>query len=395
MNCESSPDSADEQGHFEVGPIRPPSEAYSLLVRVTRNCPWNKCTFCPVYKRRKFSPRPVEDVEKDIEAMAAAVREIRQVSRKLGLGGRVDRRVVAAAARSGLLDGFGPGTGQVVMWLLAGGRTVFLQDANSLVIKPDRLVRVVRKIKETFPEVDRITSYARSHSLAKVPPEKMKELGEAGLNRIHVGLESGSDRVLELVRKGCTKARHIEAGRRVLEAGIELSEYVMPGLGGEALSEEHALETADALNAINPHFIRLRTLAVRGQTPLAREVADGRFRLLSDEQMVREIRLFIENLDDELESNIVSDHILNLLEGLEGRVKDQKQQMLGMIDAFLNLPSDERLIFRLGRRLGVMRSLEDLDKPGLRRKAQEIVNQTGGDSEVAEALIRELVARFV
>ncbi|MFH2009268.1 MAG: radical SAM protein, partial [bacterium] len=222
---------------FEVGPIRPPSEARSLLVRVSRNCPWNKCTFCPVYKRRKFSRRPVEDVESDVEAMGRVRDRLREVSEELGHGGRLTQPVIRRVMQEAPLHA---GIGQVAMFLMAGGKTVFLQDANSLLLKPPELERVVRKIMGVFPEVTRITSYARSQTLARTPVEGLRSLFEAGLNRIHVGLETGSDELLRRVRKGCTKEQHILGGRNVIEAGLELSEYVMPGLGGVELWKEHA-----------------------------------------------------------------------------------------------------------------------------------------------------------
>ncbi len=127
-------------------------------------------------------------------------------------------------------------------WCFAGGmQSVFIQDANSLIIKTAELVEILTHLKMRFPAIQRITSYARSHTLARKSVEELRDLRDAGLNRIHVGLESGSDEILKRVRKGVTKQIHVEAGIRVKEAGIELSEYFMPGLGGRALSEENAL----------------------------------------------------------------------------------------------------------------------------------------------------------
>jgi len=153
---------------------------------------------------------------------------------------------------------------------------IFLQDANSLIVKPDQLIRILRHLRSRFPWVDRITSYARSHTIARISDGNLRQMREAGLNRIHIGLESGSDAVLDRVRKGVDKRTQIKAGQKVKKAGMELSEYVMPGLGGKALSRDHALETADALNRINPDFIRLRTLALPGGIPLADEHRSGR-----------------------------------------------------------------------------------------------------------------------
>jgi len=129
-------------------------------------------------------------------------------------------------------------------------------------IKTEELVKILKHLREKFPEVERVTSYARSRTIAKKDIEELKEIRAAGLDRIHIGLESGADAVLEIVCKGASQAEEVEAGRKAKEAGFELSEYVMPGLGGRKLSREHARETAKALNQINPDFIRLRTLGV-------------------------------------------------------------------------------------------------------------------------------------
>jgi radical SAM superfamily enzyme YgiQ (UPF0313 family) len=215
------------------------------------------------------------------------------------------------------------------------------------------------------------------------------------LNRIHVGLESGSDEVLSYVKKGVTAAQQIEGGRRVVAAGIELSEYVMPGLGGQRLSREHALETARVLNAINPDFIRIRSLALPAGTGLREKWEGGDFERPTDEEMVRELRLFIEHLDG-IHSYVASDHILNLLEELEGRLPAAKPYLLEVIDRYLGLPREERLLFQLGRRLGLFRHLSDREDPGLRARAvqlrEKVEAQFGGDLEEA---IRTLAERFI
>ncbi len=263
---------------FEQGPIRPPSEAQSLLIRVSRNCPWNKCTFCPVYKSDRFSLRAVEHVKKDIDAVA---RHVHELQRMAGDSGRISRADIDAY----MADISGPDRQAfhaALNWFAVGMASVFLQDANSLIIKPADMVSILRHLKSHFPWVSRITSYARSHTIARISDSDLKEIAQAGLNRVHIGMESASDEVLALVAKGTTKEQHVKAGLKVVNAGMELSEYVMPGLGGRALSEAHARETADALNQINPHFIRLRTLAIPGSVPLYEEFRTGRFEKLTD-----------------------------------------------------------------------------------------------------------------
>ena len=377
---------------FEQGPIRPPSEARSLLIRPTRNCPWNRCEFCPVYKGEPFSVRPVDEVKKDIDTAKEMVDQITGMAWRAGQGGTLSRGLVESILQNSRnSDSFR----SVALWLYYGAESAFLQDANSLIMKTPDLVEVLRHLKKTFPNLKRITSYARSQTLARKPVAKLKELREAGLNRIHVGLESGSDQVLSLVRKGCTAAQQIEGGQRVVAAGIELSEYVMPGLGGSDLSRDHALETARVLNAINPHFIRIRSLALPPGTKLRERWEKGELDRLSDEDIVRELRLFIEHLEG-IESQLVSDHMLNMLEELEGKLPEDKDRLLAVIDDFLALPQEERLLFQLGRRLGLFRFLSDLQDPGLRARAEEIkekvVEQFEGDLEHG---IRALAERMI
>jgi Radical SAM superfamily len=376
---------------FEVGPIRPPSEARSLLVRVSRNCPWNKCTFCPVYKKRKFSRRPVEDVEADIEAMGRVRDRLLGVAAEISQPGAMTQQVIHRVMNEAPLHA---GIGQVALFLASGGKTVFLQDANSLLLKPPDLARVVRKIKQVFPDVERITSYARSQTLARTPVEGLTELLEAGLNRIHVGLETGSDTLLLRVRKGCTKDQHIRGGRNVIDAGIQLSEYVMPGLGGADLWEEHADETADALNQIDPHFIRLRSLGLRSGTGLREEFDAAGFDPLDDDGVVREIRRFIRGLEG-VRSRVVSDHILNLLEEVEGELPGDKQRILDVLDGYLGLPDEDRLMFQLGRRMGALRSVQELDAPRIRQQLAPVVEQALAHPDGPTALIRELITRFI
>lgn len=377
---------------FEQGPIRPPSEAGSLLLRFTRNCPWNKCTFCPVYKRREFSRRSLEEIKQDIDAVFEIIEALKKLSFSLGFAGAMNREVLSAVfSDPSHNDCFR----HVAYWHIVGNGTVFIQDANSLMLPSPMLISALQYLRSRVPGITRITSYARSSTLARKRVEDLKEMRAAGLDRIHVGMESGADRVLEFVKKGTTAAQHIEGGRRVIEAGMELSEYVMPGLGGVAMSQEHAVESARVLNAIDPHFIRLRSLRIPPRAPLYKDKAEGRFVPLSDDDVVREIRLFIETLDG-IHSTLASDHIMNLLQDVEGRFPRDKPAMLATIDRYLALPLEERQLYRLGRRGGALVSLDDLDDPVMRGRLQlamkELVQQTGGD---LEKLITELADRYI
>lgn len=375
---------------FEQGPIRPPSEAYSLLIRVTRNCPWNKCLFCPVYKGEKFFPRPVEHVLKDIEQIEKSISLI-----KFRFGENL--QFVSEKEIHITLDRIGIDWSAFVCaynWFHTGMHSVFLQDANSLVLPTEKLEIILKAIKEKFPTVRRITSYARSHTLHKKHLSEMIRLKEAGLNRIHVGLESGSNTVLKFMCKGVSKEEHIEAGKKVVESGIELSEYYMPGLGGKKWREEHATESADALNQINPTFIRLRTLAIPSSSPLYQEWQKGNFEKCSEDEVVEEILLFIQNLNS-VQSIIKSDHILNLLPEIEGKLPDEKPKMLTIIKEYLSLPPDEKLIYKVGRRLGIFSKLSELNIPAKRTLVKNVIKSYGITIENLEDAINKLMSRML
>jgi radical SAM superfamily enzyme YgiQ (UPF0313 family) len=357
---------------FEQGPIRPPSEARSLLIRVTRNCPWNRCEFCNIYKGRTFSRRTFEEVKADIEAAKAIYDEIQALSWRMGMAGRVDDGVIQTLWSDPRR--YGESHRSIAVWMYFGARSVFLQDANSLILETEELVEILQFLKKLFPSIQRITSYARSSTLRRKSVEELKALREAGLNRIHVGMESGYDPLLRFMKKGVSAHGHVEAGRRVVEAGISLSEYMLLGLGGRRWWREHAVESARVINEINPHFIRIRTLTVRPGMPLNDKILSGEFQLQSEEEIVREERLFIENLDG-ITSEVASDHILNLLEEVEGRLPGDKERMLGVIDEYLGLSERDRLVYNLGRRGHAYRSVKDLADVALRRKVEAALDR--------------------
>jgi hypothetical protein len=375
---------------FEQGPIRPPSEAYSLLIRVTRNCPWNRCTFCPVYKGARFSLRPVEHVKQDIDAVHRSVEMIREMADE---SGRIRRTEIHNAAQNTeKLDS--QAFNAALNWFAGGMRSIFIQDANSLIIKPSDLIEILTHLKNRFPWTERITSYARSHTISRIKDGDLKAIRDAGLNRIHIGLESGSDQVLKMTRKGVTKETHIKAGLKVKKAGMELSEYIMPGLGGRKYSEVHALETADALNQIDPEFIRLRTLAVPPGIELDEDMASGRFEKCTDLMMAKETLLLIESLDG-ITSVIKSDHILNLFENVEGKLPEDKERMLEIIRAFLDMEPERQSLYQLGRRLGFFANLGDMESPRRLAKAEKTSKQLGITPENVDEVIDELMRRFI
>jgi radical SAM superfamily enzyme YgiQ (UPF0313 family) len=358
---------------YEIGPIRPPSEggSFSLLLRVTGNCPWSRCTFCygRFYNREKFRLRSIEDVKADIDVVKGIADELAAISLRLGYGGNL--QPLGTVIQNGLLSAKNSGefteseysniqsVVNTYNWLVAGGRTVFLQDADTLIMKASQLTEVIKYLKQLFPSITRITSYARSKTISHKTSEELKGLNEAGLTRLHVGLETGDDELLKLIDKGVTAEEHISAGKKALEAGFELSEYVMPGLGGKKLWQQHALNTARVLNEINPHFIRMRPLVPSAGTPLFDDYRNGKFEMLSPHELLREIRLFIVNL--EVTSGVCFDHNLNpsyrsgnyivplLKQDYDGyRFPGEKAAVLELIDKALTI--DE----------GVFRDIRDL-----------------------------------
>ncbi|HDM76562.1 MAG TPA: radical SAM protein [Deltaproteobacteria bacterium] len=285
------------------GPIyRPPSEANSLLIQATVGCPHNKCTFCMVYKKGPpYRVRPVKEICEDIlEA----------------------RRI------------YGPGV-----------KTLFFPAGNTIAMPTEELAEICRFAREQFPNLERITVYGSSKYIVKKGPENLKKLREAGLSRIHVGLESGDDEILRRVKKGTTAAEQIQAGKWVKEAGIELSEYVILGLGGKERTKEHALETARVLNEIEPDFVRLRTLVPKINTLLLHQIKKGKFKLLGPHEVLKETRLLLENLH--CKTYLTSDHYTNYI-NLEGKLPDTKSRLIQQIDTALTWDESEFRPFFIG-----------------------------------------------
>ena len=268
------------------GPIyRPPSEADSLLIQATVGCPHNKCTFCMVYKKGPpYKVRPLDEICEDI----------REAS-----------------------DSYGNNV-----------RSLFFPAGNTIAMPTEDLSAVCRFATEAFPRLQRITVYGSSQYVARKGLAGLKVLREAGLSRIHVGLESGDDLILRKVKKGTTASEQIKAGNMAKEAGIELSEYVILGLGGTERTEAHALGTAEAINAIEPDFVRLRTLVPKINTLLLHEINKGRFKLLSPREVLQETRRLIENIT--CRTNLTSDHYTNYLD-LSGRLPEDKERLLADI----------------------------------------------------------------
>ena len=262
-----------------------------------------------------------------------------------------------------------------------------------MVVKPDDLVAILEYLRSLFPEVKRVTSYGRSHTIARISDDNLKRIAEAGLNRIHIGMESGSDRILDLIDKGVDKQTHITAGQKVKAAGIALSEYFIPGLGGREYSQENALETADALNQINPDFIRIRTLSVPRRALLYKDYEDGVFTRTNDTDVVKELLLFTQNLNG-ITSVIKSDHMVNLIQELDGKLPEDKEKMLGALNWYLDLPEADKLLFRVGRRTGYINSIDDFYNNDIKEAVTRICAQNDINPGNIEDVIRKLINRF-
>jgi radical SAM superfamily enzyme len=279
-------------------------------------------------------------------------------------------------------------------WTSLGMKSVFLQDADSLVAGAQNLTKILDKLRTSFPDIERVTSYARSSTINKMNIEDLNMLKDSGLTRIHVGLESGSDTVLKMVRKGASKDIHIRAGLKVKEAGMELSEYFMPGLGGRSLSNEHAIESADVLNQIDPDFIRLRPLAFPVRAPLYELMISDQFDRCNDIDVVRELHTFIEKLED-VSSYLVSDHILNLFANLKGEFPNAKTHLLSILQQFLDLDEEEQMVYRFGRRLGAFTSLVDLHDASLRTRVDQIMSENNVNRQNIDSLIDQMMQQFM
>ena len=368
---------------FELGPIRPPSEAYSLLIRATRNCPWNRCLFCPVYKGTKFELRSVEEIIKDIEAVEGISDGIKEMAGNIGYRSQL---IEVAAMLSNQLQ-YGQCVHNVALWLGTGGKSAFLQDSNTLIMRTSELTQVLTFLRNTFPTLRRVTTYGRSHTAARKSLAELKQLKDAGLDRIHIGLETGYDPLLAYMEKGCTAKNHIEGGKKVKDAGISLCEYVMPGLGGRKMSKEHARETARVLNDIDPDYIRLRSLHVSTSIPLWVRLQNGDFELQTEDEVIREIAIFIDNL--QVTSHLKSDHILNLLMDIEGKMPEDKGKCLDIINKYLSLADEERLNFKVGRRTGLYNRLDDLSDSYKHGKIEQAIGRLRAHgSDIEEAIVK-------
>lgn len=289
---------------YEGTVYRPPSEANSLLIQASIGCPHNKCTFCSMYKGTKFRLRTVEEIKEDL-----------------------------LAARNYY--------GEYI-------NSLFFPDGNTIIMKTDQLVEILEYAQSLFPHLQRITVYGSARFVNRKSQEEIGRLKAAGLTRVHTGMESGDDIVLERINKGTNGEEIIAAGKKLKAAGIDTSEYYLVGIGGIDRSREHALASARVLSSFSPDFIRLRTFVPIPGTPLYDDFQNGIFKLLSPHQALEEIKLLIENLDCQ-NSMVLSDHVSNYwdVNGLiprdRGKMLMALEQGLSMEESFFRPPHLSRL----------------------------------------------------
>lgn len=324
---------------FEMGPIRPVDEADSLLIRTTRGCPWNRCTFCSLYKDIKFSIRSVPEIKKDILAAKA------------------------------YFNGH-------------PFETCFLQDGDSFVMQTKDLLEILKTLKTAFPSLKRISSYGRAQTMVKKSVADMRSIFDAGLNKLYCGMESGSAQVLERVKKGITPESIIRSAGMAQKAGMDITQFIILGLGGQTLSTTHAIETAKVLNQINPDHIRVLTIGVKPGSELDGQMAAKNFILPSETQIIAEQRLLLEHLEG-ISSHYANHHSVDLLLEVRGQLPQDKDRLMAILDRFLCLSDRDQVNFILGRRLGYYRHLSDLEKKipfGVVEKQIQQIRQADPDS---------------
>jgi radical SAM superfamily enzyme YgiQ (UPF0313 family) len=273
---------------YEGTVYRPPSEAGSLIIQATVGCPHNRCAFCSMYTDKKFRKRPVEEVVEDLD-MA--------------------------------LDAYGSGV-----------RTIFLADGNSAALPTDTLTAIGAAARERFPHLERITMYGSAKFLDKKNRDEWQAISDAGVTRVHSGLESGDPVTLEQIHKGVDPESAARAFNHVMDAGIELSVYLMVGVAGLERWREHAEGSAAVLNRASPDFVRLRTFVPALGTEWCERWQHGELTLLNAHQALEETRLLVSGLEGP--TALLSDHISNFLD-VRGRIPEDKPAMIEGIDEAL------------------------------------------------------------
>ncbi len=364
---------------FQIARVRPPTENFSLAISTHFYCPWGKCAFCPrnlFHGSRKFRRRTLDEIKNDIDNAAYLDDFILE-------SGNIDQTTMLKAIskypklRDCIIH--------LVYWhLYTNATTAFLGGANPLIYKSDVLQEILLYLREKFSSIIRITSYGRTKTASKKNSAYFKELNDAGLDRIHVGLESGSDKVLKFVNKGVLSEEHIRGGKHIKDGGMSLCTYVMPGLGGKKWSVEHAQETARVINELEPDYVRLRTLEIFPGTPLYNHLQSGLFEELSEEEVVKEEMILVENID--CNTTITSDSAANLLIEIWGDLPRDKNKILQDIDNYLSLSPNEKLEFSLKRRVEAFNSQYGGLSSIIERKLNKLSNISKTDDRYYEKM---------
>ena len=273
---------------YEEPVYRPPSEAYSLILQVTIGCKHNACSFCGMYRDKKFRTKSWEEIKSDIDYCK---KNYLQVSR------------------------------------------IFLADGDALALETKQILQILDYLYKVFPGLERIAMYAGPKDLLAKSPEELKEIRGHGLQILYMGIESGSDIILKNIHKGVNSEQMIEAGKKALTAGFDLSATLILGLGSTEMSQEHAIESARVASAINPSYLALLTLMVMENAPLYHKIQLKEFKLLTAEQSLAELKLIIENL--ELNNCVFRcNHASNYLP-VKGILNQDKDKLIQMLDSVL------------------------------------------------------------
>ena len=376
---------------FEIAAVRPPTENFSLAINTHFYCPHGKCAFCP---SKLFSPTP-KFQRRSLDEIKADIDNAMQLNNLLLKFGNVNQfSIMQMISRYPLHRDC---IIHLAYWhLYSDALTAFLGGANPLIYKQVFLSDILDHLRVQFPTIKRITSYGRTRTAAKKGPQFFKKLGESGLDRIHVGLESGSDKVLEFMNKGTTGELHVKGGRNIIDGNISLCTYVMPGLGGKKWSSEHAMETARVINEIEPDFVRLRTLEIFPATPLYLMLKSGDFQELTEEEVVREERILVENI--ECNTTITSDSAANLLLEVWGDLPKDKDKILSSIDNYLNMDDKKKIEFSLKRRMEAFKSQYGELSDTIQKKFKRLSNFPEKDAIYfgkAEKLIKFIRQRLI
>ncbi|MCL6478348.1 MAG: B12-binding domain-containing radical SAM protein [Peptococcaceae bacterium] len=282
---------------YDMPLFRPPSEAYSLILQVTIGCSHNACTFCGSYKMKRFRVKEWADIESDI-------REASDYAR--------------------------------------GADRIFLADGNALAMETGLMIRLLEKLHSVFPGLKRVSAYAAPGDLLGKSPAELKAVRDGGLNMLYLGVESGSDAILKEVNKGVTAAEMVEAGRKAIEAGFELSVTVLTGLGGKEKSRENAVETAAILNKIQPDYIGALTLIPVPNTVLYNKVKKGEFELLSPLENIRELYWLVSGLSLEKRCLFRCNHASNYLP-LKGTLPEDRDRLAALLEDVVGNPHKYKL----------------------------------------------------